>query len=78
MRSFVFSPFYSTTFPSVDEFVDYIKQFGAKLVAYNVTDIIYFMVQFDEENDTFRAWSDIKDSDARIRIGEEGRWWLYS
>lgn len=78
MRSFVFSPFYSTTFPSADEFQQHVAQYGATLVAYNVTDIIYFMVQFVEENDTFRAWSAMKDSDTRITIGEEGRWWLYS
>ena len=77
-RVFVFSPLYSTTFPSVDEFKLNIAQFGANLVAYNDTDMFYFMVQFDEVNDTYREWCAFKDSDTRIKIGLQGKWWLYS
>lgn len=78
MRVFVFCPAYSTAFPSVEEFTLFIEQFGAKLVGYNVTDMIYFMVGFDEENDTYRAWSELKDADTPIKIGEESKWWMYS
>ena len=78
MRVFVFCPAYSTAFPSVEEFTLFIEQFGAKLVGYNVTDMIYFMVQFDEVNDTYRTWSELKDADVPIKIGAEGNWWMYS
>lgn len=76
MRVFVFSPPYSAPFPSVDEFTLFIQQFGAKLVGYNVTDMIYFMVGFDEVNDTYTAWSKMKDDDTPIHIGLS--WSMYS
>ena len=78
MRVFVFCPAYSTAFPSVEEFEEYLKQFGAKLLGYNVTDMIYFMVGFDEENDTYCYCSKLKDADVPIKIGEESKWWMYS
>ena len=78
MRVFVFCPAYSTAFPSVEEFTLFIEQFGAKLLGYNVTDMIYFMVGFDEENDTYCDWSKLKDADTPIKIGEESKWWMYS
>jgi hypothetical protein len=77
MRVFVFCPAYSTAFPSVEEFTLFIEQFGAKLVGYNVTDMIYFMVEFEEENETYCAWSAMKDQDTPIKIGN-GKWWMYS
>jgi len=78
MRVFVFCPAYSTAFPSVDEFKLYIEQFGAKLIGYNVTDMIYFMVDFERENETYSCWSAMKDDDTPIKIGEEGKRWMYS
>jgi hypothetical protein len=78
MRVFVFCPAYSTAYPSVDEFKLYIDQFGAKLIGYNVTDMIYFMVDFERENETYSSWSAMKDDDTPIKIGEEGKWWMYS
>jgi hypothetical protein len=78
MRVFVFCPAYSTAFPSVEEFTLFVEQFGAKLVGYNVTDMIYFMVQFADANDTYRIWSDLKDADTPIKIGVDSNWWMYS
>ena len=77
-RFFVFSPLYTTTFPSVDEFNLHIAQYGATLVAFDVDEMIYFMVGFNEVNDTYRLWARMKDDDERIKIGVEGKWWLYS
>ena len=77
MRVFVFCPQYSTAFPSVEEFSIYIEQFGAKLIGYNVTDMIYFMVDFERENETYCTWSAMKDQDTPIKIGN-GKWWMYS
>jgi hypothetical protein len=78
MRVFVFCPEYSTAFPSVEEFTLFIEQFGAKLIGYNVTDMIYFMVEFERENETYCAWSAMKDDDIPIKIGVESSWWMYS
>jgi hypothetical protein len=78
MRVFVFCPEYSTAFPSVEEFTLYIEQFGAKLVGYNVTDMIYFMVEFERENETYSIWSAMKDDDIPIKIGVDSAWWMYS
>jgi hypothetical protein len=78
MRVFVFCPEYSTAFPSVEEFTLFIEQFGAKLIGYNVTDMIYFMVEFERENETYSAWSAMKDDDIPIKIGVDSAWWMYS
>ena len=77
MRVFVFSPAYSTPFPAADQFSLFISQFGANLVGYNVTDMIYFMVGFDHENETYCAWSKLKDEDIPIKIAD-ANWCMYS
>jgi len=75
-RFFVFSALFSTNFPSIDDFKQQLPD-GAKLVGYNTTDLFYFMVGFDEPNDTYHTWVNSKDSDTRIQIGD-GNWILFS
>jgi hypothetical protein len=77
---FVFSSYFSKTFPSIDEFKTHLPK-DSTLVAYNVdwNDGMqpYFMVRFDKVNDTYSAWSDQKDNDIHIYI-ETAEWKLYS
>ena len=77
-RVFVFTPFFSTTFPDFHEMSDHLSRYGANIIAYDNSVMMYYMIGFDQENDTYRTWADMKDRDEPIKIGEVGKWWLFS
>lgn len=77
-RVFVFTPYFSTTFPDFHEMSAHLCRYGAYIVAHDTSVMMYYMVGFDEENDTYRAWVDMKERDEPIKIGEHGKWWLFS
>ena len=77
-RVFVFTPYFSTTFPNFHEMSAHLVQYGANIIAYDNSVMMYYMLGFDEENETYRLWADTRDRDETIKIGEEGKWWLFS
>ena len=77
-RVFVFTPFFATTFPDFKDMSAHLVQYGANIIAYDNSVMMYYMLGFHEENDTYRIWASMKERDEPIKIGEDGKWWLFS
>ena len=76
-RVFVFSP--SAATPSIDEVASLLPD-GARIIAYNVAYPEmphYFMVAFDELNETYYCWCDWKEREIPIVLEGE-TWRIYS
>jgi hypothetical protein len=70
MRVFVFSVF-GSVIPSIDQVRERLPP-SSSIIAYNVTDLPYFMVAFDNPDDVYTNWCDHKDNDVPIYLDIHG------
>ena len=78
-RVFVFSSYFCKTIPTLEEFVQKLPP-DTKVIAYNLHAVDmkpYFMVAFDNTDDTYHKWCRDKENDIPIILAD-GVWHMQS
>ena len=79
-RVFVFSSYFCKCIPTLEEFVQTLP-LGTKVIAYNLNENDmkpYFMVAFDNTDDTYHQWCHDKENDIPIILALDGKWHMQS